>query len=409
MKCSICGREVDDALEFCDLCGAPMTESAEAPAEEGVIENIPYMVAPVTEGQYSQDDAPQYQEGGFYTPYIPPKKKKKKWPKVLLCIVLAIAIAFGSLVAIVMSQPEFIIARAFNKTFIESDNLSFDIVISVDGEEMCFEGAYVRGDTPEEAMFYYAWDQYIELADEYIRFEYGFCDGKAYTSFGEFDMKDADYWSDIEELLADELDIEIDIDHIYSRLTDPDIADDELAAIFDEEIFPVIEGIVYKLLGEEIEFPPFADIRKSFLAFFDDFVDKYIEIEEIERGSEYSFEINIDTVVEDLFEYMEEDETLSQLLDIADVIFGSEEDENSSFDEEIAEEESEAEEEEDLIVSGTICIDDGYIETIDIAIDEVTFNIEISDVNETDLDESDIKDIDVLFDINEFAEFYSEF
>ena len=95
MKCSICGREVDDALEFCDLCGTPMTESAEAPAEEGVIENIPYMVAPVTEGQYSQDDAPQYQEGVFYTPYIPTKKKKKKWPKVLLCIVLAIAIAFG--------------------------------------------------------------------------------------------------------------------------------------------------------------------------------------------------------------------------------------------------------------------------------------------------------------------------
>ena len=81
--------------------------------------------------------------------------------------------------------------------------------------------------------------------------------------------------------------------------------------------------------------------KRLFSAFF----DKYVEIDEIERGSEYSFEINIDTVVEDLVEYMEEDETLSQLLDIADVIFGSEEDEDSSFDEEIAEEETEAEEE----------------------------------------------------------------
>lgn len=404
MKCSICGREVDDALEFCDLCGASMAEAEEISAEENEVENVPYMMAPVTSGQYSQGYMPQYQEGGFYPPYTPPKKKKKKWPKVLLCIVLAIAIAFGSLVAIVMSQPEYVIAMAFNKTFVESDNLSFKVIMEFEGGNITVDGSFVKGDTPEENLIYCMIDGYVEAVDTNIQLEYGYCDGKLYTSYGQFDMNDVEYWTEIEELLKDELDIEVDIDDIYARLTDPDITEDELADIFDEEIFPLIEDIVYKIKGEEIEFPPFADIRESFLAFFEGFVDKYIELEEIERKREYSFEMNIDDVLKDFFEYMEEDETLSQLLDIMEVIFGDDTEEDDS-DDVVADDE--AEEVEDTIISGAICIDDdGYIETIEIDMDGIFYTIEIWDVNETELDESDIQDIDVIFDVNEFAEFY---
>ena len=87
-----------------------------------------------------------------------------------------------------------------------------------------------------------------------------------------------------------------------------------------------------------------------------------------------------------------------------EVIFGDDTEEDDS-DDVVADDE--AEEVEDTIISGAICIDDdGYIETIEIDMDGIFYTIEIWDVNETELDESDIQDIDVIFDVNEFAEFY---
>ncbi len=405
MKCPICGREVNEVLEVCDLCGSPVNTSCEEPVPvEPSVTSVPYVVAPVTDGQYTPEYVPQYQGNSpFYPPFSPVKKKRKKWPIVVLCVVLALAIAVGSIVAVYLSQPKYVIARAFNDTFIESENLSFEITIGSDGEEICFEGAFVRGDTPEENLYYIFWDQYIGFADEYIKFEYGICNGKIYSSYGEFDMEDPDYWSDIEELLEDEFDIDADIDDIYSRLSDEDITEDEIAEIYDEEIFPLIEEIIYAVTGEEVEFPPFADIRDSVVAFFDGFVDKYISIEEVEQSEEYTFEINVDTIFKDFLDYMEEDETLSQVLDILDVILGDDEEEDSEDDEE-------AEDEDELIISGSIFIDeDGYIDTVEITIDEVDVTVEISDVNDTELDESDIMDIDVLFDVNEAEDFFDSF
>lgn len=405
MKCPICGREVDDALELCDLCGSPMKSSDEDPVQiQESAEPVPYMVSPVTQGQYAPENAPQFTgTPPAYLPVMPVKKKKKKWPWVILCVILVVIIAVVAVFAVFLSKPEFVVGNAVKNTFIESENLSFEITISSEGEEICFEGAYVRGDTPEEAMYYIAWDQYIGIADESIRFEYGFCDGKLYSSFGEFDMKDADYWSDVEELLSDEFDIDANLDDIYTRLTDKDITDDEMAKIFDEELFPIIEQIIYAVTGEEVEFPPFADIRSSVMAFFEDFADKYIVLEEVDFGEKYSFEINVDTIFEDFLEYMKEDETLSQILDITDVLFG---DEEERTDEDVSEDEGK----EDLIISGNIFINEDWcIEKIEVEADEVEITVEISDVNETELDESDIMDIDVLFDINEANDFMESF
>lgn len=387
MICPICGREVDASLSACDMCGTPL-------------ETIPAQQIQQPTGVYT---AP-YQMGNnvpvstMYFPPMPNKKKKRKRIIAVVCVFLAIVIAAVAVVSVFLSQPEYVIWQAYNKTFVESENLSFEISIGIDGEYVEFEGAFARGETPEENLFYF-------MMDDYMKIELGMCNGKLYTSLGEFDMEDPEYWSELETVLADEYEVEADLDGIYEKLTDEDITDEEKAKIIDEQVFPIVEKIIYIVYGEEVEFPPYADIRASVEAFFVDFLEKYVVIEEkdAEEGKEYEFEVDLETVFNDFFDYMEEDETLSQVLDIIEII----DEASDEYDEEYDDEEYDEAEEVDMTLEGTIKIDEeGYIETIEASLDIFDITVEISDVNETDLNESDIKDIDVLFDINDFGDMY---
>lgn len=403
MFCPVCGKEVDDTLLFCDMCGAALKTApadeetsvddtnVQSPAESSAEPS--YTVAPV---QMPEAYVPQYQNDDtmMHYPPMPVKKKRKKWPIVVICCVLAVLIAGYSVLSAILSEPMFVLTMAYNKTFVNSQNLSFDMSVTVEGEEFEFEGEFVKGETPEENLLYLALENYMEL-------EMGFCNGKIYSSFGEFDLEDSAQWSEIEDTLEEEYEVEADVEDIYMRLTADDITLEEKAVIYDEEIFPILETIIFAIYGEEVEFPPYLDMTSAFRAFFIDFFYEYLVLTEqdADEGRLYEYEINIETVLLDFHDYMESDATLSQLVEILDIVY---EDWDVPFEEL-------QEDDEEIVLSGEIFVnEDGYLDTVDGEVDEIEFEVRVYDVNETELDENDIKDIDVLFDMGEMLEFYEE-
>ena len=405
MICPICGKDVDESLKTCDICGAALEseyESAVSPVTDGgafaYSEQAVSGMGYVPYGQIPQGDAPQIYGAplgnGHFNPPVPMKKKMKKWPIVLTCCVLAVLIAGYSIFSAILSQPMFVLTLAYNETFVNSQSLSFDVTLKVEGEKIKFDGEYVRGETPEENLLYFVMDDYMKL-------EAGYYNGKLYSSFGEFDLEDSNQWSDVEETLEEEYGVEADVEDIYMRLTADDITLEEQAAIYDEEIFPIVEEIIYVVYGEDVDFPPYLDIMNAFTAFFADFLYTYVVIEEKEsdEGHLYSYEIDFKTVAADFHSYMETEETMSQLADILDVVY---EEWETPF-EEIEDSDG------DLVLDGEIFVnDDGYIDTVDGSFDGVDFSVRFHSINETELDESDIKDIDVLFDINEMYGLYED-
>lgn len=404
MFCPVCGKEVDENLLTCDMCGAVLKTTPEAEGEsvnntffQGPAEELTETVAPENPVQMPESYVPQYPGADNMMPYYPPvtvKKKRKKWPIVVICCVLAVLIAGFSVLSVFLSQPMFVLTRAYNKTFVESQNLSFDASVTVEGEEIDCDGKFVKGETPEENLFYLAMESYFEI-------EMGFYNGKLYSSFGEFDLEDSAQWSDIEETLEEEYEVEADVEDIYMRLTAEDITIEEKAAIYDEEIFPILEAIILVVYGEEVEFPPYLDMISSVQLFFSDFFYKYLVLTELDsdEGHLYEYEISIEAVLTDFHDYMESDETLSQLVEILDIVY---EDWDAPFTE-LQEDNDEMVLEGELFVNG-----DGYVDTIDGEIDEIEFEISFYDIDETELDENDIKDIDVLFDMNEMMGIYED-
>lgn len=401
MLCPVCGKEVDENLSACDMCGAvleatpssenkaPDTASAQTSAETPVETAAPTVFVPTPE-MY----APVYPAGNTLPPYtpMPVRKKRKKWPIVVTCCVLAFLIGLYSVFSALLSQPVFVLTQAYDKTFISSQNLSFDASVTIDGEELDFDGKFVKGETPDDNLFYLVLESYVEL-------EMGFYNGKLYSSFGEFDLEDSAQWDDVEETLAEEYDVEADVEDIYMRLTADDLTLEEKAAIYDEEIFPILETVIFVVYGEEVDFPPYLDMVTSVQYFFTDFFYKYLVLTEqdSDEGHLYEYEISIEAVLTDFHDYMESDETLSQLVEILDIVY---EDWDNFFLEL-------QEDDEEILLIGEIFVnDDGYFDSIDGELDEIEFEVSFYDIDETELDENDIKDIDILFDMGEMTDIY---
>ena len=104
----MCGKEVDDDFYTCDVCGAVLKaelEKTSAPAEDNNLcektESPEEETARVENAPLPVNAVPQ-----LYDPYIgtapcfpptPVKKKRKKWPIVVVCCVLAFLIAVYSI------------------------------------------------------------------------------------------------------------------------------------------------------------------------------------------------------------------------------------------------------------------------------------------------------------------------
>lgn len=434
MFCKYCGKETIGDLDICSACGqaieaaskekasaqiipseAVSTEEASTDAfidSKAIVENTSI---PVTDENASQD---AYSNGfedtqaqgfyyygmvadqeGFYAPPAPVKKKKIKWPFVVLAVVLCCVVGVAVLVKVIFEQPQYVIGMAYEKTFVESDSYSMDVTIDDGESEIEFEVQFSRGETRDEDVVYIEMGIPVEGIE--ISLEIGICDGKFYSSFGEIELYGETDFEELEELLEEEYDVDVDLEKIFEKLSSKDLTDEELAELFDGDIFPVLEKIIEVDCDEEVEFPPFSDIKSSIDAFFgDDFVDNYILIEEkdISEGVLYEIEMDVKKVAEGFEDYARDDETLSQVSDILDILFDSEE-EDSEDEEEIFDVE-EFLDEEDLIFKGSLEInEDGYIDNFDIDFLGIKIEVKVKDINSTSIDESDVKDIEVLFNI----------
>lgn len=354
MFCSVCGKDYDDSLAACPVCGAinnNAPQTAEATVSEptvGAFESVPPVVPqPAVEAPVAQPVAapvapqPEFQAPVEVQPAVvatAPAKKSKKPVIIGAVAVLIVAIIAVVLVLIVpkitgkddgeasenkagkgetessvtyeVDSPLGGVSDALEKTLFENSGMEFSI--RTDYRE--YRGAVSFGDTGRDSGFYM-------IDSEGIGF--GLADYVYYDSSGVEDPM-PDGWFDEGNEKLDYYGFDIDIEGAIDGILNNKIDRDALAQFYNDNRAD-FEEMVSNESGTDVTLPEFDDIQQ----FFADFVNEGITEDAISITEEkdgdytvYELEINIAEFTKCIYDYAKNDSEVEGILTLIGMVFG---------------------------------------------------------------------------------------